>query len=370
MYWYLRSVINRFYLLSSKAHRARQVSGKGYAAQLYEILALRFSRGMLDSQEYYFYGLYDDRHYSWSDKKRFIGQREGERINGFLNYGEWRAVANDKLILHSILKGLGLPSPELFAVYRPGVRTFGLVTSFSDTGSMMEFLRSRIRYPFFAKPVDGAFGSGAFAVRSYDKSADEVKLFNEDVVSLEELSRVVESHSGTGYLFQDYLMPHPYIKKLCGECLSTVRFNLFLTADGPSLFHCFWKIPTGRNMTDNFLNGKTGNLLAAVNLETGRVEAVMGGCGFDLTEHYTHPTTGEPLVGITLPDWEEMKSLCLKAATMIPGLRLQHWDVAMSDRGPVLMELNAFGVFSGHQIAYRKGINDEAFQRYLSLFVN
>lgn len=361
---------NRLCVLNRTAQSARRISGKGYAAQLYEILALRFSRGMLDPQEYYFYGLYDDRRYSWSDKKQFMGQRAVENINGLMNAGEWRAVANDKLILHSILKGVGLPTPELFAVYRPGVGSLGAVPSFSDTESMREFLRSRIRYPFFAKPVDGAFGSGAFAVRSYDKTADQATLFNGDRASLEELSRIVESHSGTGYLFQDYIMPHPYIKKLCGECLSTVRFNIFLTAEGPSLFHCFWKIPTGRNMTDNFLNGQTGNILAAVNLGTGLVEAVRGGCGFDLTEHHIHPTTGERLVGITLPDWEEMKSLCLKTATMIPGLRLQHWDVAMSERGPVLMEVNAFGVFSCHQIAYRKGINDETFQRYLSLFGN
>jgi hypothetical protein len=230
---------------------------------------------------------------------------------------------------------------------------------------LKEFLRNQIRYPFFAKPVEGAFGAGAFAVRTYEKSADQVILFNGVKMGLDEFVRTVDSSSETGYLFQEYLMPHPDIKKICGECLSTVRFNIFLLAEGPSLFHCFWKIPTGKNMTDNFLSGKTGNLLARVILKTGLVEGVTGGVGFEITGYHDHPDTGDPLLGITLPYWEEMKSLCLNAATMLPGLRLQHWDVAMSERGPVLVEVNSFGVFSCHQIAYRKGVYDDLIQHYM-----
>lgn len=60
-----------------------------------------------------------------------------------------------------------------------------------------------------------------------------------------------------------------------------------------------------------------------------------------------------------------MIDLSLKAAAILPGLRLQHWDVGMTERGPVLIELNSFGVFSGHQIAYRKGVYDDLIQHYM-----
>ena len=59
-------------------------------------------------------------------------------------------------------------------------------------------------------------------------------------------------------------------------------------------------------MTDNFSSGKTGNLLGCVNLKTGLVEGVTGGTGFEITGYHDHPDTGRPLVGITLPYWEEM----------------------------------------------------------------
>ena len=370
VYWGLRSIIYKFYVLHRTALRARRVSGKGYAAQLYEIVALRLLRGMLDPHEYYYFVLYDDRRYSWSDKKLFIGQRAVERINRLLNSAKWRAIADDKLSTYSILKSADLPSTELFAVYGSGAYSLEAVPFIRDRNSLKDFIRSRIGYPFFAKPIYGAFGLGSFAVRCYDKSTDRVTLFNGEILGLEELIGIVDTYSRSGYLLQEYLIPHPYIRKICGECLSTVRLNLFLTDAGPSLFQCFWKIPTGANMTDNFRDGKTGNLLGSVNLETGVVERAIGGCGFELTEYQAHPTTGERLTGIPLPDWGDMKSLCLKAAILFPGLRLQHWDVALTDSGPVLIELNPFGVFSGHQIVYGKGINDEEFKRRLSLSRN
>lgn len=366
-YWNIRSLLQRFQACIYAASKAKEITGKGYTAQLYEILVLRFSCGKLDPDEYYYYGLHDDGRYSLGDKKQFIGQKAVSRINDLLNHKEWRAVANDKLIFYSIMQGAGLPSPEIYAVYRTTFRFFSAVPPLTDTDSLKAFLRNRIRYPFFAKPVEGAFGAGAVAVKAYDKTTDQITFFNENRMSIEEFVRTIDSSSATGYLLQEYLMPHPDIKKISGECLSTVRFNIFLTAEGPALFHCFWKIPTGKNMTDNFSSGKTGNLLGCVNLETGLVEEVTGGSGFEIAGYHDHPDTGEPLLGITLPYWEEMKSLCLKAATMLPGLRLQHWDAAMSERGPVLVEVNSFGVFSCHQIAYRKGIYDNLLQHYVYL---
>lgn len=309
IYWKIRSLLQIFLVCIYAANKAKKISGKRYTAQLYEILVLRFSRGKLDPDEYYYYGLHDDERYSLSDKKQFIGQRVVEKINDRLNHKEWRAVANDKLVLYSILQGVGLSSPEIYAVYRPASRFFSDIPSLSAPDLLKEFLRNRIRYPFFAKPVEGAFGAGAFAVRAYEKSADQVILFNGVKMGLDEFVRTVDSSSETGYLFQEYLMPHPDIKKICGECLSTVRFNIFLLAEGPLLYHCFWKIPTGKNMTDNFLSGKTGNLLARVNLKTGLVEGVTGGVGFEITGYHDHPDTGKPLVGITLPDWEKMLAL-------------------------------------------------------------
>ena len=82
---------------------------------------------------------------------------------------------------------------------------------------MKDFLRNQIRYPFFAKPVEGAFGTGAMAVKAYEKGTDQITLFNEVRMGLGEFVRIIDSNYVTGYLFQEYLMAHPDIKKYEGK---------------------------------------------------------------------------------------------------------------------------------------------------------
>jgi Sugar-transfer associated ATP-grasp len=52
--------------------------------------------------------------------------------------------------------------------------------------------------------------------------------------------------------------------------------------------------------------------------------------------------------------------LCLTAATAYPGLRLQNWDIAIGDRGPVILEVNVEGSMDLHQLAGGRGILDGA----------
>ena len=51
-----------------------------------------------------------------------------------------------------------------------------------------------------------------------------------------------------------------------------------------------------------------------------------------------------------MPDWADVSELCVRAAQCLPDLRLQHWDIALTDRGPVALEVNVLGGLRTHQI--------------------
>jgi hypothetical protein len=53
------------------------------------------------------------------------------------------------------------------------------------------------------------------------------------------------------------------------------------------------------------------------------------------------PGTDKRFVGFELPHWPEIRKLALQAATVFPWARSIGWDIALSDRGPVLIEGNA-----------------------------
>jgi hypothetical protein len=42
----------------------------------------------------------------------------------------------------------------------------------------------------------------------------------------------------------------------------------------------------------------------------------------------------------------------------LPGLRLQHWDIALSVAGPVILEVNVEGSMDLHQLAGARGVWD------------
>jgi hypothetical protein len=59
-----------------------------------------------------------------------------------------------------------------------------------------------------------------------------------------------------------------------------------------------------------------------------------------LEDSTTIPGTERSFIGFQLPDWEKAKELALQAADAFPWARSIGWDVAMSGRGPVLIEGN------------------------------
>jgi hypothetical protein len=79
-----------------------------------------------------------------------------------------------------------------------------------------------------------------------------------------------------------------------------------------------------------------------------------------------HPDSGERLFDAALPDWSAAVAQCLKAAALLSGLRLQAWDVALTDRGPVLLEVNVGGDFNLPQLARGAGIMDEGFRAFVA----
>jgi hypothetical protein len=276
-------------------------------------------------------------------------------------------MVHDKLACYSLLAGLGLPVPETRALYHGGGR-FAAVPVFADPAALAAHLRAGMRYPFFGKPVAGIRSIGVAAIERYDAGSDALVLVGGRTLALDGFVKELEPYRKDGYLFQEMLRPHAEVAALCGPRLSTVRLIVLLEQREPAVLHALWKIPVGDNPADNFW--RPGNLLAGLDAGDGRVVRVIQGTGADQLELERHPDTEQPLLGATLPDWPALTALCLKAARAFPGLRMQAWDIALTERGPVLVEVNIGGDFNLPQLAHAKGLMDERFRAFLDRCAN
>lgn len=353
------------------ARTVHERTGKGVLSQLREITRLRFGPGRLYAPDYFMYGVYDDRRYSRAGKREVLSWHPA-RIADALNDPGSRALCDDKLLFHALLRGLGAPSPPVYAAYDPGGRSFGETPVLTTPGQVAAFLRDGMAYPFFAKEITGGYGAGASAVSALDAAQDRVLLSTGESLPVDAyIERYVTASDG--YLFQQPVRQHPHIDRITGGRVGTLRLVVLRGDDGPRLFRTVWRIPVGSNLTDNFLHGTRGNLVAHVDRETGVVGAVVqvlesgSGAAGGLRlgrELEVHPDTGERITGERVPHWPEIVSACLQAGAVFPRLRYQSWDVAIGPEGPLLLELNYRGDFGLAQIPGTPGLFDAEFRAF------
>ena len=339
--------------------RAALFAGKRFTTMMREIMVLRRGPGQLTMAEYFYYRLWDQP-LSLEEKTRYVGKRAMHRIHLACNDHAWYGVTQDKLLFHAAATGSALPVPELLAVVHPSREAVGK-PALATAEATASLLSDPALYPFFAKPIAGIYSLGAISADRLDARAT-VYLADGSDRSRADLAAELTADKG-GMLIQRRLRPAAGIERDFGSRLWSIRLLVFLTEEGPKITRAVAKIPAPGNVADNFW--RPGNMIAALNLETGTIERVVRGTGMEMDVDFDHPETGKPMVGAVLPDWPALLDVVQRAAKTFPGVRTQSWDVALTDGGPVLLEVNWGGDLNLAQLAYGQGVLDDAYTAHL-----
>jgi hypothetical protein len=154
------------------------------------------------------------------------------------------------------------------------------------------------------------------------------------------------------YLLETRLKPHPVLADLIGPTLCCVRVVTIIGLSGqPSIIGAVYKMQPKPLGVDHLSYGALG---CWVNLESGALSPGRSRHDFKFTS--VIPGTAREFVGFELPDWDEAKSLALRAAAVFPWARSIGWDIAITDQGPALIEGNAHWSTSLLQIPAPHGL--------------
>lgn len=342
------------------AMMARAEAGVPILRQLAEAIPLRFPPSRLGFSEYFDYRLFDP-HMAYAEKRRFVGWR-GEPALDRANHPQWQLYADDKLALLHLLSQAHIPQPSLYAVYCRKSRDCYGMSCISTAENLVDWLRACRTFPLVAKPIHGGFGRGVYLLEAYDHAVDELMLAGVGRMATEKFVAGLTDPEGLGYLFQEALNPHPALAEINCRRLSTVRVMTLTEPDGGiSIYRAVWKIPRRGNVIDNFESGTTGNLLGRIEMDSGQILKVIQGFGLERQFLEVHPDSGLSFLGLELPDWQELKNLTIASARLMPEFRFQHWDMAITDRGPIPLEVNMFaaGGTELSQIVEQRGLLEE-----------
>ncbi|MGI9352504.1 MAG: sugar-transfer associated ATP-grasp domain-containing protein [Rhizobiaceae bacterium] len=315
----------------------------------------RLGPGKLSSSEFVQFGFCEPQ-VPYEKIRTFAGKRAQQAFNKIYNDSTWYALTKNKIAFESLMRGGGLQCPDTIAIYDRKGRGAGAPV-LKNTSELEQFLLNPENHPVFCKPTTGLLSIGSFRIDSANQNTVVVNGHHNYPVS--EVMNYIRGISNKGYLFQKVLEPHSDFSEIGCTVISSVRFLVLNREEESSVHSCVLKIPAKGEVADNFW--RAGSIIGSVDLDTGMIErAVLKGRNeIQLIKSDTSELSH--IFKFRLPDFETAKNSILAASRFLAGVRVQSWDVALTTKGPVLLEVNFGGDLNLAQLSSGKGIMNESY---------
>ena len=149
---------------------------------------------------------------------------------------------------------------------------------------------------------------------------------------------------------EEFIIQDPEWGKICPNSVNTIRAMTRIIGGKAELFYAAARIGNGTAVVDNFHQGGVG---VRIDMEKGTL--IGNALSKDLEEVECHPASGVKFDGFKIPYWEEIKKMVCEAAMVNPDVKVVGWDVAISTKGPLLIEANRRPGFDLVQVLENKG---------------
>jgi hypothetical protein len=305
----------------------------------------------------------------------FIRSAELDVFQAATTNAEDHAVMFDKAAFGEHARRHGLPSvPTLAVVNRREGADVGAVVRVDDSSSLTGVLeRLTEGGDVFLKPAVGKQGIGAYSVSRRDRVRDADGRAVAPNEFVESVFAYRHPAGALGYVVQPFLVSHPEMIALTGLTeLTTLRVITAVVGGEALVLRAFLKLTARGRVTNNFQGGVSGNLLADVELTSGRLGDLVGILRpenrFVIERTGIHPATGRRIGAQELPAWKEALEIARRGALMHPRTATLGWDIALATEGWTILEVNANWGPGGPQAASRGGMRPELAKLFPAYF--
>ena len=208
--------------------------------------------------------------------------------------------------------------PDFLADFKDFTKRDFIVPKEDNYNEFLEFLDKH--EVFMSKPYDGLGG------------ADVKKEYSKDIENKEEyFNNAIKNR----IFLEELVKQHPDMNKLCEKSVNTMRIMTFNDHGKSRIIWMGLRVGNGINSIDNF---HAKGMAVNIDINTGKL--VGNAIDKNLNEYEEHPFTHVKFDGFQIPCFEEAKKMVLEASLRSDKILVVGWDVAISDRGPVIIEGN------------------------------
>lgn len=233
----------------------------------------------------------------------------------------YEIIFKDKSITYQLCKANNLPTPGEVERIHIGE---DIKTKLQSIFNINDYLNRVI-----LKPIDGKGGSGVIFVEKTDNGSLK-SLKGRSEIALESIT------TNEDLIAQEFVRQHTTLNKI-SESVNTVRIVTFLTDRQEVLIvGNYMRFGTGSSKIDNL---SQGGICVAISGEHGCLK----GPGYDRNSkiYHSHPTSNVFFDGFDIPLWKDVVELAVSTQKAFPFYRLLGLDIAITNDGPVIIEINS-----------------------------
>ena len=294
-------------------------------------------------------------------KQSFLGHCEQWFYLDYLNPIKYYSLARNKYLTHKMLDIIGVRKSQLFCYYQPEARFLMNDDCAHDIFGVLRILQSKQVKECVIKTTESSHGDNVWVINTIDYKEDDALLTKHNG-SIVKLSSVL---GRTALIFESVVHQTEQFASFNKSSVNTVRFMTTLWPDGTARVIATWlKVGREGKCVDNAGNG--GNVDAAINKEDGTIYNVVQFDGWRrVKEIDCHPDSESRINGVIINDWSSIVEEVKLYQQAFPYCKAAGWDIAITDEGPVVIEVNDFWDRTG-QYFIRRGWRNEIRDCYLA----
>ncbi len=301
---------------------------------VYDFLSL-YRKKALTHDEYY---NFEFEKQSEEFRQTFLGINEERYYLTYLNPVKYYSLARNKYLTHKILDNTGVRKADLFCYYQPEGQVIASDEIANNIDDVYRILKKRQVKQCVVKATEGTHGDSVYVVNHIDYGHDDcsMTLFNNETVKLSEIVK------DSPLIFESVISQTTQFSAFNSSSVNTIRFITLLYPDGKARI-AETTLKSGRKgkCVDNA--GSGGNIIACVDLATGEIYNVTEFNGWrDIKAITHHPDSGTLMEGVKIKNWDAIVEQVLHYQECFPYIKAAGWDIALTEDGPVVIEVNDF----------------------------
>lgn len=278
---------------------------------------------------------------------------------------KYSIVFDNKLVFYRLMKDLA-PVCQLYA-YKSNGNYYTEKSGF-DQKSIIQRIKENVIIVY--KELSCGGGGKGFLLIDY---RDNQFRINRKNATLEEVSLLFEKSDN--YLLEQYCKQSDFENELFEQTVNTLRIITIDDSNDIQVAAVMQRI--GANYEACADNASLGGLFCDVDLNTGELSSAFSYSKdllFDESGNKNvfefHPTTGKPLKGKRIPNFDYIKSEACRIHRSISftGAKFVAWDFALTQEGYIVIEGNAS---SGMKfVQFHRGMKHSYLGNWITKFIN